>query len=78
MTPDDSVFIQFAIKAGFTLPEDLDHPEQLQACQAYLVQHEHQIWAVQEALQIVLEDTDTELSSKLLARLIHWFFIIKF
>ena len=78
MTPDDILFIEFAVTAGYTPEEDMDQLEQLQACQTYLAQGGHQVWTARESVQIVFEDSDTELSARLMARLIDWFFIIKF
>jgi hypothetical protein len=66
MTPDDTLFIQFAVKVGFRPQEDLDHPKQLNACQTYLEQNGHQVWTARGALQIACEDSDTELSARLL------------
>ena len=71
MTPNDPLFIRFAIEAGYATQQDLD----ITACQTYLEQHGHQVWRVQDALQIVRDDADTDLSARLLERLIYWFFI---
>lgn len=76
MTPDDTLFIQFAVTAGFTSEED--GAEQLQASQTYLEKCGHQVWTAREAVQIVCEEFDPELSSRLMARLIDWFFIVKY
>ena len=74
MTPNDPLFIRFAIKAGYATQQDLD----ITACQTYLEQHGHQVWTVWEALQVLRDDADTDLSARLLERLIYWFFISKY
>jgi hypothetical protein len=77
LAPDPTLFIRFATEAGYALPEDLDGAAQLSACQAYLEQHGHHVWRVQDALQIVRDEADTDLATRLLGCLIDWFFISK-
>ena len=78
MTPDDLRFIRYAIKEGYAYQGDLDTTAHITACQAYLEQHGHQVWTVWEALQVLRDDADTDLSARLLERLIYWFFISKY
>jgi hypothetical protein len=78
MTPDEPLFVQLAVKAGFECEKNLLDPELVPACHSYLEQNGHHVWTVQEAVQIVREDSDTDLSAYLLEGLIHWFFLIKF
>ena len=77
MTPDDARFCEFAVKAGFERPTELDQPEQLLAAQAYLENNDYRVWRVREALHIIREDSDREVSARLLTCLIDWFFLIK-
>jgi hypothetical protein len=77
MTPDDALFIDFAVQAGCSHQPDAQAPETLIDCQAFLEQGGHQVWRVQQALQIVRDEADTDLATRLLGCLIDWFFISK-
>ncbi len=78
MAPDDALFIRFAVAAGFVPNDDSDERELLDACQAYLIENDHQVWTAREAVQLVRDDTDKDLAERLMDRLIHWFFLAPF
>jgi hypothetical protein len=77
MTPDETLFIQLATQVGYEPGEDVEGPELISACQAYLEQNGHRIWTAQEAFKIVQDDAETDLATRLLDRLIYWFFVTK-
>lgn len=78
MAPDDALFVQFAIDAGFEPSGDREDSDLIDACRAHLVQQGHQVWTADEALQIVRDDVDTALAERLMERLIYWFFLAPF
>lgn len=77
MTPDDDRFIEFAVKGGFERPTELAESEQLVAALAYLEYNDYRVWRVRQALHIIREDPDREVSARLLKCLFDWFFLIK-
>lgn len=78
MTPDDRLFIDFARQAGYESPNDAEVSDPITDCQTYLQQHGYRIWSAHDAVQVVRDDADEELATRLLDRLIHWYFIIEF
>ena len=78
MAPDDTLFVHFAMAAGFKPVGDQDVCEMLDACQAYLIENGHQVWTAREALQVVRDDADKALAARLMDRLIYWFFLAPF
>tara|TARA_R110002110_G_scaffold415854_1_gene658273 strand:+ start:9357 stop:9731 length:375 start_codon:yes stop_codon:yes gene_type:complete len=75
MTPDEALFVRFAVKAGFEPGNELDEADLVEASCAHLAQHGYQVWTASEALQVVRDDADEALATRLMERLIHWYFL---
>ena len=77
MTPDDALFIHFALNAGLEHNDNIKTSAALIAGQAFLDHNGYHVWTVQQAIDIVRDDTDLHLAARLLEHLIYWFFVAR-
>jgi hypothetical protein len=75
LTPDETRFLRFATTVGFKPEAENDHREILGACQTYLEDNSYQVWTARDAVQLIRDSGDTVLASRLMERLINWYFL---